>query len=167
MTLDDFEPMSKILFYDRAAEVDAAEKQLGVRLPTGYREFIARLGEGRLAGYVRVYPPYQILEGDNSVTAWRKRIDEYWFWDEGKDVLTKVKALECVIVADTMDGDELVAHPSEPDRLYVLPRYEEKIYVAGDGLLAAIEWLLTSGTLTDAIDDRTFEPFDGRAAHGG
>jgi hypothetical protein len=110
--------------------------------------------------------PNQILEGDNSVTEWRKRIDEYWFWDDGKDVLTKPKALECVIVADTMDGDELVSHPSEPDRLYVLPRHEEKIYVVGGGLMPAIEWLLTSGTLTDPIDDRTFEPFDGRAAGG-
>jgi hypothetical protein len=111
--------------------------------------------------------PNQILEGDNSVTEWRKRIDEYWFWDDGKDVLTKPKALECVIVADTMDGDELVSHPSEPDRLYVLPRHEEKIYVVGGGLMPAIEWLLTSGTLTDPIDDRTFEPFDGRAAGRG
>jgi len=167
MTLDDFKPSSETLFHNRAADVDAVEEQLGVRLPEEYREFITRFGEGTLAGYIRVYPPYQILEGDNNVTAWRERIDEYWFWDAGKDVLTKAEALECVIVADTMDGDELVAHPSEPDRLYVLPRYEEKIFVAGDGLLAAIEWLLTSGTLTDPIDDRTFDPFDGRRAGGG
>jgi hypothetical protein len=54
--------------------------------------------------------------------------------------------IEGVIVADTMDGDELMMHPSEPDRLYVLPRYEGAIYVAGDGLLPAMEWLLTSGS---------------------
>jgi hypothetical protein len=162
MTLDDFELTSSALFYNRATDVDAAERQLGMRLPSGYGEFIARFGEGMLAGYLRVYPPYQILEGDNSVTEWRKRIDEYWFWDDGRDVLTKEKALECIIVADTVDGDELAAHPSKPDRLYVFPRYEETLYVAGDGLLPAIEWLLTSGTQTERIDDRTFVPFDGR-----
>ena len=167
MTLDDFKATSKTLFHNRPADVDAAERELGVRVPAGYREFITRFGEGLLAGYVRVYPPYQILEGDNNVTEWRKRIDEYWFWDEGKEILTKQKALECVIIADTMDGDELVAHPSEPNRLYVLPRYEETIYLAGEGLLPAIEWLLTSGILTDPIDDRRFEPFDGQAAGTG
>jgi hypothetical protein len=62
-----------------------------------------------------------------------------------------------------MDGDELVMHPSDPDRLYVLPRHEEVIYVAGNGLLAAIEWFLTSGVLTEPIEDRSFEPFDGKA----
>jgi len=81
------------------------------------RRLPERFGEGLLAGYVRVYPPHQILKGDNNVNAWRERIDEYWFWDAGKDVLSKDRALECVIVADTMDGDELVAHPSDPDRL--------------------------------------------------
>jgi len=48
----------------------------------------------------------------------------------------------------------------------VLPRYEEMIYVAGDGLLPAIEWLLTSGVLTESIEDRNFTPFDGRAEAG-
>jgi hypothetical protein len=128
MTLDDIHPVSPQRFYNDPAAVDAAEKQLGTRLPAGYRDFITCFGEGILGVYVRVYPPHQILEGDNGVTEWRKRIDEYWFWDEGKDVLTKEKALEFIIVADTMDGDEVVFHPSEPDRLYVLPRYEEGVY---------------------------------------
>ena len=163
MNIYDFQPTSSTYFHNHAADVDAAEKELGTPLPTGYREFISRFGEGLLAGYVRVYPPHQILEGDNSVTQWRKRIGEYWFWDEGRDVLTKEKALECVIIADTLDGDELAAHPSEPDRLYVFPRNEEKIYVAGDGFLAALEWLLASGTITEPIEDRTFEPFNSRA----
>lgn len=167
MTFDDINPTSPQRFYNDPVAVDVAEKQLGTRLPAGYRDFIARFGEGTLGVYVRVYPPYQILEGDNRVTEWRKRIDEYWFWDEGKDVLTKAKALECIIVADTMDGDEVVFHPAEPDRLYVLPRNEEGVYVTDGGLLPAVDWLLNSGTLTDPIDDRTFEPFDGRAAGEG
>lgn len=167
MTLDDIKPTSPERYHNDPAAVDAAEKQLATRLPAGYREFIARFGEGILGVYIRVYPPHRILEGDNSVVEWRKRIDEFWLWDEGEAVLPKAKALECVIVADTMDGDEVVFHPSEPGRLYVLPRNEEKVYFAGDGLLPAIKWLMTSGTLTDSIDDQTFEPFDSRAAGEG
>jgi hypothetical protein len=164
LTLNDFQINAGPTFYNVASDVDDLERQLGCRLPTGYRDFIARFGEGLLAGYLRVYPPHQILTGDNNVQAWRERIDEYWFWDAGRDVLTKGRALECVIVADTMDGDEVVAHPSEPDRLYVLPRHDEMIYTAGDGLLPAIEWLLASGVLTEPIEDRSFSPFDGRAS---
>ncbi len=167
MTLDDIKPTSPQRFYNDPAAVDAAEKQLGTRLPAGYRQFITRFGEGTLGVYVRVYPPYQILEGDNCVAEWRKRIDEYWFWDEGKDVLPKARALECIIVADTMDGDEVAFHPSNPDRLYVLPRYEEAVFTTDGGLLPAIEWLMTSGMLTDPIEDRTFAPFDGRATGEG
>ncbi|WP_165244099.1 SMI1/KNR4 family protein [Paludisphaera soli] len=166
MTLDDVQVGEAPLFHNATADVDEAERGLGTRFPAGYRNYIARFGEGVLADYLRVYPPHQILEGDNNVHAWRERIDEYWFWDAGKDVLTKERTLQCVIVADTLDGDEIVFHPSEPDRLYVLPHDDEEIHEAGDGLTAAIEWLLTAGVLTEPVDRRNFDPFDGRASTG-
>lgn len=162
MTLDEVVPTSDKRFYDDLASIDQAEARLGIKLPSGYREYITRFGEGILGGYIRVYPPHQLLDGDNSVTEWRARIREYWFWDEGEQLLTKEKALECHIVADTIEGDEIVAHPSNPDQLYVLPRYEEQSYIAGEGLLATLEWLLSSGVLTEPIDDRSFDPFDGK-----
>ena len=147
------------------AEVDAAEAQLGIRFPAGYREYVTRLGEGVLGGfYIRIYPPRRILTGSNNLTEWRQRIDEYWFWDDGRDVLTKAQALQSVIIGDTLDGDELIVHPSNPERVYVLPRHSEDIHIAGDGLPAAIEWLCGSGTLTEAFPERNFEPFDSRSA---
>jgi hypothetical protein len=145
------------------AEVDAAEAQLGIRFPAGYREYVTRFGEGVLAGpYVRIYPPRRILSGPNNVAEWRRRIDEYWFWDGGSDVLTKEQALESVIIGDTAEGDELIVHPDNPERVYVLPRDGEDIHVGGDGLPAAIEWLCSSGTLTEPFAERNFEPFDSR-----
>ncbi len=161
---DDVEVTDTQLFHANAADVDALEKQLGIAFPPGYREFIGRFGEGELAGHIRVYPPYQILDGDNCLSEWRKRIDEYWLWDEGREVLPKAKALECVIVADTLEGDEVIFHPSDPDKLYVLPRDEEQVYVADGGMWGALEWLLGAGVLGEAIDERSFEPFDGMAA---
>jgi hypothetical protein len=153
------------LVLSTAAEVDAAEAQLGVRFPTGYREYVTRFGEGVLGGsYLRIYPPHRILSGPNNVLEWRRRIDEYWFWDDGRDVLTKEAALQSVIIGDTVDGDELVVHPGNPERILVLPRDSGEIHACGDGLPAAIEWLCSSGALTAAFDERNFEPFDSRRA---
>jgi len=148
------------------AEVDAAEAHLGIRFPTGYREYVTKFGEGVLGGsYIRIYPPHRILgRTSNNLLRWRQRISEYWFWDLGRDVLTKQEALQSVKIGDTLDGDELIVHPSNPERVFVLPRNRHEIYVAGDGLPEAIEWLCSSGTVTEAFDERNFEPFDSRRA---
>ena len=146
------------------AEEDAAEAQLGIRFPTGYREYVTKFGEGVLGGtYVRIYPPRRILSGDNNLTEWRQRVTEYWFWDDGREVLTKERALQSIIIGDTFDGDELIVHPENPERVYVLPRHSENIHIAGDGLRAAIEWLCGSGVLTEAFLERNFEPFGSRS----
>lgn len=145
------------------AEVDQAEDRLGIRFPTGYRDYVTRFGEGLLGGsYVRIYPPRRILGGQNNLAEWRQRIAEYWFWDEGREVLTKEQALQSVIIGDTFDGDELIVHPGEPERILVLPRNSGSIYVAGIGLPEAIEWLCSSGILTEPFPERKFEPFDSR-----
>jgi hypothetical protein len=67
------------------AEVDAAEAHLGIRFPTGYREYVTTFGEGVLGGsYIRIYPPHRILGGtSNNLLQWRQRISECWFWDRG------------------------------------------------------------------------------------
>jgi len=145
------------------AEVDELESALGCRLPSEYREYVTRLGEGRLAGgYIRVYPPWRILRGANHHEEWRARVSEHWFWDDGREVLTKERGLECVLVADTAFGDELVFHPSAPDDLFALPAEEETIYRLGPGLLAAVGWVCTSGKLIEPITERDFVAFDSR-----
>ena len=141
-------------------EIDALEKTLGVRLPHGYREYMKMLGEGILGGaFVRVYGPGTIAKG---LSSWRNRIQQYWFWDQGSAVLTKKRAVESIVIADTLQGDELLFHPEEPDRLLVLPRYKEKIFVAGSTLLEAVEWMCNSGKLTRRFQEREFEPFEAR-----
>lgn len=150
------------------AEVDAAEAQLGIRFPSGYREYVTQFGEGVLGGsYVRIYPPRRILSGANNLVEWRRRIDQYWFWNGGRGALTKEQVLEAIIIGDTLDGDELIVHPANPERIYLLPRQSEEIYVAGEGLPAAVEWLCTSGTLTEPFPERNFEPFNSQARQHG
>jgi hypothetical protein len=76
--------------------------------------------------------------------------------------LSKAQALQSVILGDTLDGDELIVHPSQPERVYVLPRHSEDIHIAGEGLLPALEWLCSSGAFTEPFVEREFEPFDSR-----
>lgn len=143
-----------------AAELDELEETLEASLPAGYREFMLGLGEGVLGGaYVRVYPPWRI---GRELQSWRDRIREYWFW-EG---LAKERALEAVVVGDTLDGDELIFHPSDPDEIWVLPRNSEQALRAGRGLWEALEWLCSSGVLTESFAERRFEPFDSRKGEG-
>ena len=140
----------------RACDVTAAEQALGARFPAGYGDYITRFGRGVLGGtYIRIYMPARVVA---DLAEWRARIDEFWFWDDGVEVLAKARALECIVIGDTWDGDELIFHPSAPDTIYVLPRHQETIFVAGVGLPAAIEWMCSSGTLTQAFVERTFEP---------
>jgi hypothetical protein len=136
-------------------DVQRIESQLGARFPQGYLEYVKRFGEGVLGGgFIRVYPPQRVL---NDLAEWRSRIAEYWFWDQGAQVLSKARALECFVFADTVGGDELVFHPSQPDEIFVLPRDSEGIFAIGPGLPAAIEWCCCSGVLTEPFDERVFE----------
>lgn len=141
----------------RINEVAHAEVALHIKFPVGYREYITKFGQGVLGGdFVRIYPPARIVR---DLEEWRDRISEYWFWDEGADILTKENALRCIILGDTVNGDELVFHPDAPNTVMVLPRDSEKIFKAGESLPEAIEWLCNSGILTEAFGERVFVPF--------
>jgi hypothetical protein len=126
--------------------------------PTGYREYVTRFGSGVLGGYIRIYPPGRILSGSGNVFEWREWIAAHWYWEKGRDVLTSEQALQSVIIGATLDGDNLIVHPDHPERVYVLPRHHEEILIAGEGLPAAIERLCGSGMLTEAFEDRGFDP---------
>jgi hypothetical protein len=142
------------------AEVADLEAELGFVFPTGYREFITKFGRGVLGGLVRIYTPADIRSGPCNIEEWRKRIDEYWFWDAGANVLTKPRALQSIIVGDTVGGDELIFHPDEPDRLYVLPHDFEEIWVASTtGLDEAADWFFKSGVIDEPFEDDRFEPY--------
>lgn len=143
----------------RPGDVDRVEAALWISFPAGYRGYVTSLGEGELGGFVRVYPPWRVAR---ELAEWRDRVRRYWFWDKGRKVLPKERALECVIVADTTGDDELVFHPSWPGRLFVLPRESETVFEAGKDLWSAVEWMLASGNLTEPIASRDFVPFDSR-----
>lgn len=157
--LDGLEPATPPLPV-AAHEVDAAEAALTVTFPSGYREFITRYGRGVLGGPVRIYTPDDMLHGANNVREWRQRIDEYWFWDKTEALFPKAHALECIVIGDTVGGDELVFHPAQPSRLYVLSHDFDEAYLASEsGLDAAVDWFFTSGVLDKPFEDKSFEPY--------
>lgn len=160
MTLADILAPKGPLVRATAAQVDALEARLWGPFPAGYREYVTTLGEGVLGGgFVRVYPPWRV---ERDLDEWRRRVAKYWFWDKGRKLLPKERGVECVVVGDTANGDELVFHPMRPGRLFVLPRDSEQVFDAGPDLLAAVEWVLTSRKLTPKVAERDFEPFDSR-----
>jgi hypothetical protein len=159
LRIDDVRVTAKPLVLATSAEVDALASGLWITFPGGYREYVTRLGEGVLGSFVRIYPPWRI---ERELTEWRRRISKYWFWDKGRALLPKERALECVLIGDTVNGDELVFHPTRANKLFILPRDSDQIFEAGDDLLSAVEWICTSGELVEGIDERSFEPFDSR-----
>jgi hypothetical protein len=139
--------------------VEEASAKLQVTFPEGYREYVTTLGEGILGDFVRIYPPWRVLA---ELDGWRDRIRHYWFWNAGFDVLTDKQAEESIVIADTLNGDELIFHPSQSNRLLVLPHEDELIFEAGMNLFDAINWLCGSDKLTERFEPGDFEPFDSR-----
>lgn len=157
MNLADVNIVSSPLVRIDDAEIDAVEAELWISLPAGYREFMTTLGEGVLSNFIRVYSPRKIR---SSVDEWRRRIARYWFWEVSEELLPKDRAVECFVVADTLNGDELVSHPRRPESLFVLPVGGPQAVVLGGDLLTAIDWMCTSGALAEPISEREFEPSD-------
>jgi hypothetical protein len=142
-------------------EIERLEKTLGMPLPKGYAEYMSRLGIGGYCNLLRVYPPQRVLKEHESV---RQRWDEYYFWEEGEDVLTKEEVLKCIIFADTMDGDEIIAHPEIHDRLFILPRDDDAIYWIPGSFDAPLEWHGQGGLVMREPEFRYFESWRHRAA---
>jgi hypothetical protein len=160
MRIDDIHLLGGPLALASSAEVTDLESELWLSFPSGYADYVTQLGEGVLGGcFVRIYPPWRVRQ---ELAAWRNRIANSWFWDAGREVLPKERALECAIIGDTLQGDELVFHPGRPSQLFVLPRGGNTVYRAGPDLLTAVDWMCSSGQLTKAFTERNFEPCDSR-----
>ena len=137
-------------------EVSTVERALGFSFPDGYGQFIKSLGAGHLGCCLRVYVPGRVQQ---ELQGWRERIDQYWFWDQGSNVLTKPQALESVVFADTLGGDEFVLHPRIKGQISVLSRDSRDIYVTGHDLWSMVDWVQKSGVLCHPFTDRSFEAF--------
>jgi hypothetical protein len=119
------------------AAVDELIGELGMPLPSGYREFITRFGEGSYADLFRLYPPDRIRA---DLAEMRARWAEFWFFDQSADLLASHEAQEAVPIGDTFDGDELVVHPKRDDVVFILPRHVDRIATVASDLRSLHRW---------------------------
>jgi hypothetical protein len=135
-------------------DVDAAEAAVGVRLPDGYRELVTTLGDGVISGVLRVLSPTSLRHEQQ---LFRELTQEHWFFDEA---LTQDYALESIMVADSIDGDQVIFHPGT-GQLHVLPRHDERTHAVGGDLWDVVAWFQDSGVLWRPHPFRYFESFVG------
>ncbi len=159
MSFDDIKIVGGPLVTATPKQIDHLETELWMTFPDGYREYMLRFGEGTLGDFVRIYPPWRILKSN---TEWRKRIEKYWFWEKGRKVLPKERALEGILIGDSLNGDELLIHPTRAKSFFVLPIDKEKVFEIQGTLEDAIEWMCSSGRVVRAFRNRDFNPFDSR-----
>jgi hypothetical protein len=144
-------------------EVEALKQHLGFALPSGYREFITHFGEGDYCDLFRIYPPSSIREEYASYReSWKtwyyeSRDVKHWFYEGSEHILSEEQLQACIIVGDSFDGDYIVYHPSQPDKLFVLPRHYYKIYTLKADFSDLHIWIEASPRL------KIFTPWQDRA----
>jgi SMI1 / KNR4 family (SUKH-1) len=160
--LDDIYVVSDRLETASATDVTQAEHELGCRFPTGYAEYVQRLGRGSLNDLVRVMLPGQIVAERGDWWARWTGWNEFWFWDDPESAVDQDHVLWAVPMADTENGDQLCFHPDDPDTVIVLPRDVDRSYAVGSGLAGAIDWVFSSGVLHPPGGPSAFHSHVGR-----
>jgi hypothetical protein len=139
-------------------------KPSAVALPPGYKEYVTTpLGLGRYCNFIRIDMPSAIMSGYKE---YQRFLYEYWFWDLGKDILSKQRAIESIKIGDTDHGDVIIFHPSNADELFVLPRNDDMLHRIGSNLHEAIDWLCFSrhnphsGSVGEMHEKQYFAPYN-------
>jgi SMI1 / KNR4 family (SUKH-1) len=137
------------------AEVDELEKQLGLALPVGYREFVTSLGEGHYCDILRVWPPQRIRQ---ELASFRTTYSEHFFWDEESSLLNREEMRQVVPFADTSNADYFVIAPGHPNRIFALPRGGTDISTVDDRQMSLEDlWWQTINSLEEPPEFRYFE----------
>lgn len=140
--------------------IAATENDLGVTLPRGYHAFLTTLGHGTYCDQVYVFPPDAIKQRTAEL---RKTLRDYFFWDRGVNVLAKSQVERSILIARSLDGDELIYCPNSEHGVYVLPRHDDTIYWLSPEFDDPIGWHTNSGSPMPEQPFRYFEPTQGRA----
>lgn len=107
-------------------DLSEVESKLKFLFPEDYRNFITRFGIGETNLSIRTLSPLYI--SNNYLSKMRNRLSEYWFWNESPEILTQERAVQCVPFFDSWCGDDIIFHPSKPNKWFILPHEEEVIW---------------------------------------
>jgi hypothetical protein len=108
-------------------ELSEVENEFGFLFPDDYRTFITTFGAGYTNFSIRTFTPREIFQSFLQET--RDRLSECWFWQEDPKILTQSRAVECVPFFDSGGGDDIIFHPSDRERWFILPHEEENIII--------------------------------------
>lgn len=112
----------------KPAAPDAIAKAFRTEVPKSYADLLGKLGAGTFAGRLRVLAPAGVV---TTTKAWRKR----WTHDGGRIMFVDYdrklgeRAAALVIVATSIEGDNVGFVAGDPSKLYVLPRNRNTIDV--------------------------------------
>jgi hypothetical protein len=135
------------------ADVDAAEESLAGRLPPGYRELMTTLGDGTFCDDLRVFAPTELA---SQQAFFRTVFEQAWFFDDPDEELTPAYALASTSFAESLQGDQIIFHAGT-GRIHVLPRDQDRTYIAGTDLPEVVTWWLDSGVMLRPRPFRFFE----------
>jgi hypothetical protein len=118
-----------------ARSLQALQRDFGFPLPTGYCDYLTRLGVGRFAGVLYVYTPEEV---EQTVEYWRASLAEAIV--EGiasgryrRSVLSAKKVREAVLFGYSSNGDMFVSTPSSGQTLFAIPQDRPGIRTLRDG----------------------------------
>lgn len=134
-------------------------------------------GVGTYSGLINFFHPNDIpMQTKRSREIWAQHSD--FFWPQSDSVLPMDLALQSVVLATTLDGDEIIFCPPAQGRpiavglshwrsvtangLFVLPRHDEVIYTMPRGFDDPLVWDGAASNEPETHDFRYFEPWRGR-----
>jgi hypothetical protein len=138
-----------------AADVAAAERTLGFSLPDDYSAYVGSLGSVIDTNFARIYEPSRVTQDRPE---WRRRIEAYWLWADARDGFGQDDAYDSVVLADSLNGDELLWSPAR-GAFYVLPRYTDVVAkLETRSFLDALAWMIQGPDLSANQTVRYAEP---------
>ena len=126
------------------AELKSLEDRLKVKLPDDYCEFLIKFGAGEFCGWLSHFNSSDLFEGQKS---YQNLVREFYLWDTKTSALSKQEVIEATWLARSIDGDEIVFHPSKSPGLFLLPRNLETILPIGSSWGQVLDFFAYSGVI--------------------
>lgn len=123
---------------------------------TGYEAFLRGNGVGDYCDFLAILPPAECQKLTDETH--RNAADDD-FWEDGCEVLSQEEIAESVALGRSIDGDILVAHAKDRERLFVLPRHDLKVFWTDAELREPLRWSSTSGEERSHPDFEYFTPY--------
>jgi hypothetical protein len=105
-------------------EVDALERKWGFALPTGYREFITKVGACLYCDDLAIPGPKSLLKGPLTMG---EVTGDYNPWEPADSGLTHEQIMELYSFGNTAGGDYVGLHPSQPKMIFFLPEGDDNV----------------------------------------